>query len=369
MNRRSFVRGAGAAAAAAAAAAATAACRGGEGGQAVQTGRRVRWRMASSFPKSLDTIYGAAEVLAERVEQLSGGNFQIRVHPAGEIVPALQVLDAVQEGAVQAGHTAGYYYTGKNPALAFDTCLPFGLTSRQQTAWLTQGGGLELTRQVYSDFGVINFPGGNTGAQMGGWFTRQVNSVGDLQGLRMRIPGLGGEVMSKLGVNVQVLGGGDIYIALERGAIDATEWVGPYDDEKLGFHKIAKNYYYPGWWEPGPNLSVIVNRRQWDRLPATYQHIFEVACAESAVTMQARYDHRNAAALGRLLDGGVQLRRFSDDLMDAASKVTEELTAQLASGDPLYRKIFESWSAARQAAHRWFGTAEAAYAAYAFKDR
>ena len=357
-------------AAAAAAAATTAGCRRrGEGGPGIQTGKRVRWRMASSFPKSLDTIYGAAEVMAERVEKLSGGNFRIRVHPAGELVPALQVLDAVQEGAAEAGHTAGYYYTGKNPALAFDTCLPFGLTSRQQTAWLTQGGGLELTREVYGDFGVLNFPCGNTGTQMGGWFTRQVNSASDLNGLRMRIPGLGGEVMSKLGVNVQVLGGGDIYIALERGAIDATEWVGPYDDEKLGFHKVAKNYYYPGWWEPGPNLSTLVNRRAWERLPSIYQEIFQVACAEAATVMQARYDQRNAEALGRLLAGGVQLRRFSDDLMDAAARVTGELTAQLAAKDGLYRKLHESWSKAREASFRWFGTSEAAYAAYAFKGR
>src|SRR5690606_2299621 len=220
MDRRALLRGAGAAAAAATAAA----CSGRRGGAGIGTRRRVRWRIASSFPRSLDTIYGAAEVLAERVEALSGGNFRIRVHQAGEIVPALQVLDAVQEGAVEVGHTAGYYYIGKDPALAFDTCMPFGLTSRQQTAWLREGGGLKLTREVYDRFGLINFPGGNTGAQMGGWFRKEVNTLGDLQGLRMRIPGLGGEVMSRLGVSVQVLAGGDIYVALERGAIDATEF-------------------------------------------------------------------------------------------------------------------------------------------------
>jgi len=357
------LRGAGAAAAAATAAA----CSGRRGGAGIGTRRRVRWRIASSFPRSLDTIYGAAEVLAERVEALSGGNFRIRVHQAGEIVPALQVLDAVQEGAVEVGHTAGYYYIGKDPALAFDTCMPFGLTSRQQTAWLREGGGLKLTREVYDRFGLINFPGGNTGAQMGGWFRKEVNTLGDLQGLRMRIPGLGGEVMSRLGVSVQVLAGGDIYVALERGAIDATEFSGPYDDEKLGFHKVARYYYYPGWWEPGPNLSIVVNKREWERLPDIYKEIFQTACSEAATTMQARYDQHNAESFARLVKGGTQLRRFSDEIMDAARDKTREIMREHAGKDPLYAKIFEQWDAWRASAHAWFATTEGAFAAYAFK--
>ncbi|MDX1382459.1 MAG: ABC transporter substrate-binding protein, partial [Thermoanaerobaculia bacterium] len=208
---------------------------GGEGaaGPAVHTRSRVRWRLASSFPRGLDTMFGAAEMIAARVEALTEGQFTIRAYPDPELVPGLQVLDAVQQGTVQVGHTASYYFTGKNPTLAFDTAMPFGFNARGQIAWLYEGGGLELMREVYADFNILNFPGGNTGTQMGGWFNREVNAASDLQGLKMRIPGLGGEVMNRLGATVQVLAGSDIYPALERGAIDATEWVGPYDDEKL----------------------------------------------------------------------------------------------------------------------------------------
>ncbi len=335
---------------------------------AVQTHRSVTWRLASSFPRSLDTIFGGAEVLAQRVEAMSEGRFRIRVHPGGEIVPPLQVMDAVQQGTVQVGHTASYYYIGKNPALAFDTCVPFGLTSRQQTAWLTEGGGLELIRGLYADFQIISFLAGNTGAQMGGWFRREIGGVGDLQGLKMRIPGLGGQVMSRLGATVQVLGGAEIYQALERGAIDATEWVGPYDDEKLGFHKVASYYYYPGWWEPGPSLSYQVHRGSWDKLPKAYQEIFASAAGESATVMQARYDQRNPPALARLLEHGVRIRPFSEDLLQAARDTALEMLAEQAATDAAYRKIYESWKKAREAAFRWFGTAELAYSRFSFSE-
>lgn len=348
------------------------ACRPGEegaaegGAPAVHTGPKVQWRVASSFPRGLDTIFGAAEVLAKRVEGMSGGRFRIRVYPQGELVPGLQVLDAVEQGTVQVGHTAGYYFTGKNPALAFDTCIPFGLTSRQQTAWLTQGGGLELLRPLFAEFNVINFPAGNTGVQMGGWFKREIATVGDLEGLKMRIPGLGGQVMSRLGSTVQVLAGGDIYPALERGAIDATEWVGPYDDEKLGFHKVARYYYSPGWWEPGPNLSYYVNRSAWEKLPKEYQEMFEAAAAESATFMQARYDALNPQAFARLLDAGVQLRHFSDQILRAAQTATADLLEEEASGNPAYRKVYEAWKKVRSEHFAWFGTAELGYQSFAF---
>jgi TRAP-type mannitol/chloroaromatic compound transport system substrate-binding protein len=228
-----------------------------EGAPAVHTQKKIRWRLTSSFPRSLDTIFGAAEFMSERVKAMTDGNFDIRVYPAGELVPGLQVLDAVQNETVQIGQTCSYYYTGKNPVLAFDTCVPFGLTARQQQAWLGEGGGGELMAKVFSDFGIRSFPSGNTGAQMGGWFKEELSGLDGLKGLKMRIPGLGGDVMSALGASVQVIAGGEIYPALERGAIDATEWVGPYDDEKLGFYKVAKNYYYPGWWEPGPRMRAM----------------------------------------------------------------------------------------------------------------
>jgi len=333
------------------------------------SGKRVRWRLASSFPRGLDTIFGSAEVLASRVEAMSGGRFTIRVYPAGEMVPGLQVMDAVQQGTVQAGQTAGYYFTGKNPALAFETCMPFGLTSRQQTAWLHEGGGLELTRELFADFNIINFPAGNTGTQMGGWFKRRIESPQDLVGLKIRIPGLGGQVMSRLGATVQVLAGGDIFPALERGAIDATEWVGPYDDEKLGFHKVARNYYYPGWWEPGPSLSFYVNRDAWDKLPLEYREIFTTAARQAEGTMQARYDAKNPAALARLVADGVSLLPFSKEIMDAARETAFDIMEEEAAKSASYRKIFDLWKKARTEAFEWFGTAELAYASYAFRDR
>ena len=335
-------------------------------GPAVHTQKSVKWRLASSFPRSLDTIYGGSDVLAQRVEALSEGKFQIRPHPAGELVPALEVMDAAQQGTVDVAQTCSYYFKGKHPALVFDTAIPFGLTSRQQTAWLTQGGGLDLVREVYADFGIINFVGGNTGAQMGGWFKREVTGLQDLQGLRMRIPGLGGEVMSRLGASVQVIAGGEIYPALERGAIDATEWIGPYDDEKLGFHKAAKFYYYPGWWEPGPNITFQVNRKAWDELPKTFQEIFQTACMEATLVMQARYDHLNSAALARLLKAGTELKRYPDDLLEAAHKATFEILEEQAAADESYRKIYESWRQARADAFQWFATTEMAYAQFAF---
>jgi TRAP-type mannitol/chloroaromatic compound transport system substrate-binding protein len=340
---------------------------GGESGPAVQTQPRLNWRLASSFPRSLDTIYGGAEVLAEQVEKLSEGRFRIRCYPQGELVPGLQVLDAIQQGTVQLGHTASYYYTGKNPAFAFDTAVPFGLDSRQQTAWLTEGGGGPLIDELLSDFGILAFPAGNTGAQMGGWFRREVASLTDLRGLKMRIPGLGAQVLSELGVTVQTLAGGEIYPALERGAIDATEWVGPYDDEKLGFHRVANYYYYPGWWEPGPNLSLYINRQAWDSLPALYKDILRNASDTALRTMQARYDALNPLALDRLLGEGVQLRAFGDDILTAARTTSLELMEQDAAKDAGYRKIYEGWKAFRDVTHRWWGAAELAYAQFAYK--
>ncbi len=334
----------------------------------VATGKVVRWRLASSFPSSLDTIYGAAEVLADRVREMSGGNFDIRVFEAGELVPALQVMDTVQTGAAQIGQTGGYYYTGKDAALAFDTCVPFGLNARQQTAWLLEGGGLKLMRDVYADFGMINFPGGNTGAQMGGWFKNKVESLADLKGLKMRIPGQGGKVMDALGVNVQVLAGGDIYPALERGAIDATEWVGPYDDEKLGFYKVAKNYYYPGWWEPGPNLSFLVNQKAWDELPADYKAMLEAATREAATAMMTRYDAKNPAAWKRLLKQDITVRKFPEDLLSAARAAAEELLETEAAADARYAKILAEWRVFRDDSFDWFGAAELAYANFAMGE-
>ncbi len=338
----------------------------GRGAPAVQTRTNVMWRCASSFPRGLDTLFGGAERLARNLEDLTQGRFLVRVYPAGELVPALQVMDAVQQGTVQMGHSASYYFTGKNPVLAFDTCVPFGLTARQQEAWLYEGGGLELFRELYADFNILNFPGGNTGAQMGGWFKREVHTAQDLRALKMRIPGLGGEVMARLGVTVQVLAGGDIYPALERGAIDATEWVGPYDDEKLGLHDAARYYYYPGWWEPGASMTFQVNRDAWSQLPSAYQEAFQVAARAAASAMLTDYDSRNPAAFQRLLAAGVELRRFSDDIMQAARAAAGEHLEENAAADATYRRVYENWRAFRESSFRWFAATELAYASFAF---
>ncbi len=366
MDRRTFIKHG--AVASAVAGASLSGCSTPQGGDApaVHAGGRVRWRLASSFPRSLETIYGGAEHLAAHLDAVSDGRFTIRTYPAGEIVPAFGVLDAAQQSTVHVAHTASYYFIGKNPALAFDACVPFGLTARQQTAWLTEGGGSALMAPLFDDFGVVSIPAGNTGAQMGGWFRNPLDSAQDLRGLKMRIPGLGGEVMSRLGVTVQQIAGGDIFQSLERGAIDATEWVGPYDDEKLGFHKIAKHYYYPGWWEPGPSLSYLVNRAAWDALSTSYQEMFRIAAAASATAMLARYDQLNPAALTRLVDSGTQLRPFPRDLLEAAATATRAMLEEQAAADASYRKVYDAWKKAREEAQRWFGTAELAFANFAF---
>ncbi len=363
VNRRRFLGQA----ALGAAAGSLAACAPGEsGGPAVSTQPNVQWRLASSFPPGLDALYGAATRLTEKLAALTDGRFRIQPYAAGEIVPALSVLDAAQQGTVQVGHSASYYFTGKNSALAFDTGVPFGFTSRQQSAWLYEGGGLDLVHEIFADFGLITFPAGNTGAQMGGWFKREVNTVGDLRGIKMRIPGLGGDVMDRLGVTVQVLAGGDIYPALERGAIDATEWVGPYDDEKLGFHRAARVYYYPGWWEPGPSMTFMVNRRAWDQLPSTYQEAFRAAALWAANGTQTIYDARNPAALERLIAEGVQLRPYSNEIMTAAREAAFAIMEENASKAPSYRKVFEAWKQFREDSFRWFATAEKTYQDFAF---
>lgn len=327
---------------------------------------QVRWRMVSSYPRSLDTLYGGAEDLAKRVAELTEGRFQIRVYQAGEIVPGGQVLDAVQGGTVEAGHTYGPFYVGKNPALAFDGGVPFGMTYRQHNAWMYFGGGLELLRSLYADYGVLQFPGGNTGTQMGGWFRKEVRSLADLKGLRMRIPGLGGLVMGRLGVVPQSLAAGDIYPALERGAIDATEFSGPYDDEKLGFYKVARYYYYPSFWEPSAQLSFLVSQREWQRLPKEFQEAFQVAATEVNLTMMAKYDAQNPLALQRLLKGGVLLRKWTVEIMRKAQEEAKALYEEQAAKDATYREIYSSYRKFLELEYRWFSVAELGFEQFAF---
>jgi len=325
---------------------------------------RISWTMAASWPTSLDTIYGGAQTLADRLSAMTDGRFTIEIYAAGELVPALQVMDAVQDGTVQCGHTASYYYIGKNPALGFATAMPFGLNAQQHNAWMYQAGGLEAIHKIYADFGIISFPAGNTGTQMGGWFKREINTVADLNGLKMRIPGMGGEVMSRLGVNVQVLPGSEVFLALERGAIDAAEWVGPYDDQKLGLNAAAPYYYYPGWWEPGATLDVLVNLAEWNALPPEYQAAFKTAAMEANTMMLARYDALNADALQELIDGGTQLRAYSSEILDAAREVSEGLFQENSAQNPGFKEIFDEWSSFRDRVRAWNAVNELSYAQY-----
>jgi TRAP-type mannitol/chloroaromatic compound transport system substrate-binding protein len=348
MKRRLFLKAAGVGAAASTLAAPAIA----------QSMPEIKWRCASSFPKSLDTIFGASEVMAKRVASATDNKFQIRVFAGGEIVPGLQVVDAVQAGTVECGHTANYYYVGKDPTFAFDTAIPFGLNARQQNAWMYLGGGLEIMREFFKDYNIMQIPCGNTGCQMGGWFRKEIKTVKDLEGLKFRIGGFAGQVLAKLGVVAQQLAGGDIYPALEKGTIDAAEWVGPYDDEKLGFNKVAKYYYYPGWWEGGPQLSLMVNIAQWNQLPKHYQSVLEAACAEANVWMVAKYDAVNPAAMRRLIAGGAVLRPFSREVMEACLKAANELYAETAAKNAKFKKVYDSWAKFRDDQLLWFRVAE-----------
>lgn len=316
----------------------------------------VEWRMGTSWPISLDTIYGGATVLAERVAELSGGMFKITTFPAGELFPGLEVLQNVSQGTVESGHTALYYYVGLDPAWAFGTSLPFGLTAQQQNSWLYHGGGEAAINKLGQNFNVISFAAGNTGTQMGGWFRREINTVADLQGLKMRIPGLGAQVLKNLGVVTQTLPGGEIFQALSTGAIDAAEWVGPYDDEKLGLPDAAEFYYAPGWWEPGPSLHAVFNLEAWNKLPKEYQNFLRVAAWESNMNMLAKYDALNNDALERIVAKGKKLRVYSDEIMNAARKAAFDLYAGYDSA--AFKEIFPSWNEFRQKIQRWHQTNE-----------
>ena len=348
MERRSFIRNTGLAGILAAGAAPAFA----------QGSPEVKWRLASSFPKSLDTIYGAAETISKRVAACTGGKFQIQLFAAGEIVPAFGVVDAVQNATVECAHTAPYYFFGKDPTFAFACAIPFGMNARQQNAWMYHGGGLQLMREFLKSYNIINFPAGNTGAQMGGWFRKEIKTVADLKGLKFRIGGFAGTVMAKLGTVPQQIPGGDIYPALEKGTIDAAEWVGPYDDEKLGFYKVAKNYYYPGWWEGGPELDLFVNVAAWEKLPKEYQATLEAACYEANVDMVAKYDAVNPPALRRLVANGVALRPFPREVMQACYKAANEVFAETAEKNAAFKKVFEPWKKFRDEQDLWFSVAE-----------
>ncbi|WP_280150704.1 TRAP transporter substrate-binding protein [Piscinibacter sp. XHJ-5] len=354
MQRRAFVHGAGLAGVLAT----------GVAPAVVHAQANIRWRLASSFPKALDTIYGAAEVFAKMVGEMSGGKFQISVHAGGELMPPFGVLDGVSQATVEMAHTAPYYFFGKDPTYALDCAIPFGLNSRQMSAWMYEGNGLKLTREFYAKSNIVNFPMGNTGAQMGGWYRKEIKTLADIKGLKMRIGGFGGAVLARIGGVPQNIPGGEIYQALEKGTIDAAEWVGPYDDQKLGFNKVAPYYYYPGWWEGGPQLSLYVNSKAYEGLSAEYKHIIEAAASHAHVQMQARYDARNPVALKQLVASKSKLVAFPKPVMDAAFKAALEVYAELNASNPSWKKIYEDYSAFRKEQNLWFRFTEATFDAY-----
>ncbi|ETD80004.1 TRAP transporter substrate-binding protein [Rhodobacter capsulatus] len=322
---------------------------------------KVTWRLTSSFPKSLDTIYGGAEVLSKMVSEASDGNFQIQVFAAAEIVPGLQAADATAAGTVEACHTVGYYYWGKDPAWALGAAVPFGLSARGMNAWQYHGGGIDLYNEFLATQGLIGFPGGNTGAQMGGWFRKEINTVADLSGLKMRVGGFAGKVMEKLGLVPQQVAGGDIYPALEKGTLDATEWVGPYDDEKLGFYKVAPYYYYPGWWEGGPTVHFMFNKAAYEGLPKAYQALLRTACQAEDADMLQKYDYKNPLALKSLVANGAQLRPFSQEILEACFNAAQEVYAEMTATNPGFKKIYDSMVAFRADHYLWTQVAEYNY--------
>ncbi len=344
MERRSFVQQAGLAGVLAAGAAPA----------VVHAQSKLRWRLASSFPKNLDTIHGAADVFAKKVAEMTGGKFQITVHAPGEIVPPFGVVDAVQEGTVEMAHTAGYYFFGKDETFAIACAIPFGLNSRQMTAWQYEGNGIKLMREFYASYKMRNFPGGNTGAQMGGWFRKEFKSLADVKGLKFRMGGFGGKVWERIGGVPQNLPGGEIYGALEKGTIDGAEWVGPYDDQKLNFQKVAPFYYYPGWWEGGPQLDFLIGLKAWNALSAEYKAIVEAAASVAHVTMQAKYDARNPEALKQLVGSGTQLRPFPSDVMKAAFTEAMELYSELSAKNPRWKKVYADYAKFRNEQNLWF---------------
>lgn len=359
MDRRSLIKNAGLAGVLAAGAAPA----------IVHAQQALRWRLTSSFPRALDTLFGVNDVFAGKVKEMSGGKFEITTHPAGELVPAFGTIDAVQAGTVEMANTAPYYFFGKDETFALACAIPFGLNARQMTAWMYEGGGYPLMREFYAQYGIVNFVMGNTGAQMGGWFRRPIKSLADFKGTKFRVGGFAGKVVERIGGVPANIPGGEIYQALERGTIDAAEWVGPYDDEKLGFYKVAKHYAYPGWWEGGPQLELHVNAKAYNSLSSEYKTIIECASAYAHNDMMAKYDVGNSRALQRLVAGGAELFPFPRDLMDAAFKESMALYSEISAKNPNWRKVYASYAAYRKEANLWFRFTEATFDNYMQRAR
>ncbi|WP_284334622.1 TRAP transporter substrate-binding protein [Comamonas sp. NoAH] len=350
MDRRSMLKNAGIAGVLAAGAA-----------PAVHAQAAIRWRIASSFPKSLDTIYGSADVFAQAVKSMTGGKFDVTVHQAGELMPAFNVVDGVQNGSVEMAHTAPYYFFGKNEVFAIGGAIPFGMNSRQLTSWMVDGNGSKLMTEFYAKYNIVPMLGGNTGAQMGGWFRKEVKSTEDIKGLKFRVGGFAGKVLEKLGAVPQNIPAGEIYQSLEKGTIDAAEWIGPYDDLKLGLNKVAPFYYYPGWWEGSLNLSFYINDKAYNSLSNEYKAIVKAAAHEAHVTCQGRYDARNPVALKQLVAAKAKVLPFPQQVMDASFKAAMEVYAGLDTSNPDWKKIYADYRNFQRDQVLWFRFAEGRY--------
>jgi TRAP-type mannitol/chloroaromatic compound transport system substrate-binding protein len=334
-----------------------------------QSAPEIKWRMTSSFPRVLDNIFGTAQTFSKYIADATDNRFQLQVFSAGEIVPGLQALDAVSSGSVECCQTPLNFYLGKDPTLSFATALPFGPNARLQYSWWHFGGGAEIINGVLAGLNTISFASGNSGTQMGGFFRKEINQVEDLKGLKFRIAGLGGQVLARLGVIPQQIAGGDVYPALEKGTIDGAEFVSPYDDEKLGLHKIAKYYYYPGWWEGGAMLHFAVNLKQWEELPKSYQHIWRQACDASNNWMLGRYDVFNGAALRRLIGQGTQLRGFPIPVMEACFDAAQQLYGELAASNANFKKALDSMVPFRTQHYEWWQVGEYSYDSFMIRMR
>ncbi|MEJ7137162.1 TRAP transporter substrate-binding protein [Amphibiibacter pelophylacis] len=353
MDRRSMVKFAGLAGILAAGAA-----------PAVHAQATVRWRLASSFPKSIDTLMGGAEYMAKQVKAMSGGKFEISVHPGGELMPPLGVLDGVQGGNVEMCHTAPYYFFGKNEAFTLGCAIPFGMGSRQMTAWMLEGNGGKLMSEFYAGYNIVNFPGGNSGTQMGGWYRKEIKTLADMKGLKMRIGGFAGKVLERMGAVPQQIPAGEIYQALEKGTIDAAEWIGPYDDLKLGLFKVAPNYYYPGWWEGGAELDFFVNKKAYDGLSAENKAILDTATRAAHVSIQAEYDAKNPGALKQLVAQKVKVAAFPKAVMDEAFKQSMAIYSELNASNPVWKKIYGDYLAFQKDQLLWDRFSQASFDGY-----
>jgi len=332
--------------------------------QQVDTGKTFRWKMVTTWPPGFPVLQEGAERFADNIKAMSNGRLDIKVYAGGELIPPLQTFDAVSQGTVEMGHGSAYYWAGKVPEAQFFSTVPFGMTARGMNAWLYDGGGLELWREVYKPFHVIPFPLGNTGVQMGGWFNKEINSLADIKGLKMRIPGLGGKVFAKAGGNPILLAGSEVYTSLERKTIDATEWIGPYHDQRLGLHRAAKHYYYPGWHEPGTVLELTVNERAWASLPADLQAIVSNAAQAENVRMLSEMEQKNLSALAELRQrDDIQIQHFPADVLQKLKILTNETLQEEADKDPKFKRVYEAYQAFRSQNDAWSDISENAYLA------